>query len=307
MNYVRNTFAGNPLDRAGDRRADEEWIRGRMDEPGATFVAFRDGMPLVRTTSRGGTRSLANVPPSVAKAAAAARGRALFLGLWAGAPVFAVEIEGDPETPGSFEELRSVALTVMPDEAAIAATAKSLFDWHRRHQFCSACGAPTAQKSGGWLRACSSCSAEHFPRVDPVVIMLPVFGQRCLLARQPSWPAGRMAPLAGFVEPGESIEEACAREIREEAGLVAARVLYHSSQPWPFPSSLMIGLIAVVETDAVSLDSDEIEEARWLTREEARAVLDGTHPDLKPPTRLAIGHRLLEAWARERDRPEAGL
>jgi NAD+ diphosphatase len=136
---------------------------------------------------------------------------------------------------------------------------------------------------------------EHFPRVDPVVIMLPLRGDQCLLGRQAVWPKGRMAPLAGFVEPGESIEEACAREVKEEAGMSAVRVTYHASQPWPFPSSLMFGLFVEVEGDAVP-DGVELEEVRWLTREEARAMLDGRHPDLLAPNRYAIAHALLTHW-----------
>jgi NAD+ diphosphatase len=175
--------------------------------------------------------------------------------------------------------------------------AKSLFDWHRRHSFCSVCGTASAMKSAGWKRVCPQCNAEHFPRVDPVVIMLPVFGDRCLVGRQAIWPAGRMSALAGFLEPGESIEEACAREVKEEAGLTVTRVVYHASQPWPFPSTLMIGLFAEVADDRAVPDGVEIESLRWLTRDEARAAVEGRHPDLTAPAKFAIATHLLAAWA----------
>ncbi|HRL07144.1 MAG TPA: NAD(+) diphosphatase, partial [Brevundimonas diminuta] len=153
-----------------------------------------------------------------------------------------------------------------------------------------------------WKRVCPACGTEHFPRVDPVVIMLPVYKggaePRCLLGRQAAWPAGRMSALAGFMEPGEAIEEACAREVMEEAGLTVSDVRYHSSQPWPFPAQLMIGLIAEVTTDEAAPDQTELEAVAWLTRSEARAVLDETHPTIQAPPPYAIARRLLETWAR---------
>ena len=222
----------------------------------------------------------------------------LFLGVTPdGEAMFATE-DDDPRD-GTFRGLREVALTLPPDEAAIVATARSLFAWHARHRFCAACGAATQVVSAGWRRVCPACTTEHFPRVDPVVIMLPVRGDACLLGRQAAWPARRMAPLAGFVEPGESIEEACAREVKEEADLHAVRVRYVASQPWPFPSSLMIGLIADVE-GAGAADGVELEEVRWFTRAEARAVVSGEHPDVLPPSQYAIAHLLLSTWIDER-------
>ena len=156
---------------------------------------------------------------------------------------------------------------------------------------------------GGWQRNCTNdaCKGEHFPRVDPVVIMLPVYkgGAEpiCLLGRQAAWPEGRMSALAGFLEPGESIEEACARELHEEAGLKTVSVAYHSTQPWPFPNSLMIGLIAEVSDDQARPDQTELESVAWLTRAEARAVLAGAHPTIQAPPPFAIAHSLIKAWA----------
>ena len=308
--YV-NTFSGNPLDRGGDFRTDPAWLEKQSANAEAIAVALWNGMPLVEDTPNldghgGGGRRLAYLRADLARDAV--RGdaeRMLFLGLHGQTPVFAVEFEGtaDPaDGPlnglGRFEELRGLALVLPGPEAGIAATAKSLFDWRRRHRYCSVCGHASEIADGGWKRVCPNCKAEHFPRTDPVTIMLPVFGERCLLGRAASWPKGRMSALAGFVEPGESIEEACARELKEEAGLQTRRVIYHSSQPWPWPSNLMIGLIAEVENDDAHADESELEEVRWFTRDEAKAMLAGAVDApvaIAPP--LAIAHHLLKAWA----------
>lgn len=273
-------FNGNPLDRAGEKRHDADWLAARLADPATAVIAFRDGKPLLLDDV------LARVPY--------ASETALFLGVLGETAWFAVEHEQDA---AGFTEMRAAALLLSDEQAGIAASAKSLFDWHRRHGFCSVCGNATRITSAGWQRVCDGCGAEHFPRVDPVAIMLPIFGDRCLLGRAPSWPAGRMSALAGFIEPGETIEQACAREMNEEAGLVATRVTYHASQPWPFPSSLMIGLFAEVANDQAVADGKEIEEVRWLTRDEARAVLEGNHPDVLMPSRLGIARDLLETWA----------
>jgi NAD+ diphosphatase len=276
-------FTNNPLDRAAERRNDAAWLRARLEDSSTMVIAMRDGKPLVRQGV------LARLAVDHATESP------LFLGVRDDIAIFAIEPEGELE--GSFEDFRSVALTLAEEEAAIAACARSLFEWHRRHGFCSVCGQPSTIAAAGWQRVCSSCGAEHFPRVDPVVIMLPLFGGRCLLGRNFSWPKGRMSALAGFVEPGETIEEACMREVKEEAGLVATRVTYFASQPWPFPSSLMIGLFAEVESENAVADGKELEEVRWLTREEARQVLDGTHAEVLAPSTLGISRHLLEAWA----------
>ena len=297
-----NTFAGNPLDRAGDRREDADWLAQQGANPEALALVLWEGRPLIEDHADGprlvwlGMDHARDVAPD----------REAFLGLWKDAPVFAVEIEGsvDPaEGPlkglGAFHEMRAAAAILSEAEAAMAGTAKSLFDWRRRHGFCAACGTQTRDACGGWKRLCEACGTEHFPRVDPVVIMLAIHDgperPRCLLGRQAAWPAGRMSALAGFLEPGESIEEACAREIAEEAGLTVTAVRYHSSQPWPFPSQLMIGLMCSVDSDQARPDQTELEAVAWLTREEARACLAGAH-EIKAPPRYAIAHTLLKAW-----------
>ena len=302
----RNTFAGNPLDRAGDLRNDPEWLEAQETNPEAQAMVLWEGRPLIEETSDGPRLAWL----SLDHARDMVRDRDLFLGLWNEAPVFAVEFEGsiDPaEGPvrglGEFHEMRAAAAILPAADAAMAGAAKSLFDWRRRHGFCAACGTMTNNAAGGWKRRCPACGTEHFPRVDPVVIMLPVFEggdePRCLLGRQAAWPQGRMSALAGFLEPGESIEEACAREVKEEAGLTVVDVRYHSSQPWPFPSQLMIGLIATVSDDQARPDQTELEAVDWLTRAEARAVLAGAHATIHAPFPFAIAHSLIKAWAEE--------
>ncbi len=302
----RHAFSGNPLDRSGDLRNDAAWLAEQEANPEALAMILWEGRPLIEPHD--GAERL--VWLSLGHARDLARDRDVFLGLWKGAPVFAAEFEGsiDPTSGpagglGRFVEMREAALALPEADAGIAATAKSLFDWRRRHGFCAACGKATDQASGGWKRVCPACGTEHFPRVDPVVIMLPIYKggaePLCLLGRQAAWPEGRMSALAGFMEPGEAIEEACAREVMEEAGLTVSDVRYHSSQPWPFPAQLMIGLIAEVTTDEAAPDQTELEAVAWLTKAEARAVLDETHPTIHAPPPYAIARRLLESWAAE--------
>ena len=188
--------------------------------------------------------------------------------------------------------------TMRPGDAAIWGTARSLLDWHARHRFCATCGSGTAPFRAGWGRQCPSCGTEHFPRTDPVVIMVAEHAGRALVGRQAAWPAGRYSALAGFLEPGESIEEAVAREIVEEAGVRVRDVRYIASQPWPFPSQLMIACTAQADDDALMLDTTELEAAMWVTRDEVCAALagDAAAPFVAPPP-YAIAHTLLQAWA----------
>jgi NAD+ diphosphatase len=305
LNAYLNTFAGTPLDRGGDRRRDPAWVAAQLADPSAVAIVLWQGRPFVTETAEGETR-LARLPAPFARDVVGGRDERLaYLGADGTVPVFAVEFEGaaDPseaalKSRGRFEELRAAAALLPGPDAAIAGCAKSLFDWRLRHRFCSVCGHETESVDGGWRRLCPACKADHYPRVDPVTIMLVHNGDRCLLGRQRAWVPGRMSALAGFIEPGESVEEACAREVFEEAGLRVRAVEYHSSQPWPFPSSLMIGLIAEVEDGEAVPDLNELEEVRWFTRAEIRQMLaEGAYDGITPAPRFAIARRLLEAWA----------
>ena len=300
-----NIFAGNPLDRVSEHRSDPEWIATQLAAPDALGLVIWNGRPLVETAKTGGTQ-IAYIPAGMAKELAGGPERLLFMGLWQGTPVFAVDVEGpaDPadgplEGLGRFEDLRMIALTLPGTEAGILATAKSMFEWRRKHRYCAACGQPSEAADAGWKRVCPSCDTQHFPRTDPVVIMLAVKGERCLVGRQAAWPKHMYSALAGFLEPGESIEEACARELWEEARLKTRSVRYHSTQPWPWPSSLMIGLIAEVENDDAVADQIELDEVRWMTRAETRAMLRGEVANAKAPGAMAIAHQLIKAWADE--------
>jgi NAD+ diphosphatase len=305
LDSFTNVFAGNPLDRASYRRSDEAWIAARMADPESLALAMWSGKPFVETGKDGGAQ-IAYLATGMAKALAGGAEQMLFLGLWQGSAVFAVDIDSDTDPAegpleglGRFDDLRAIAMTLAPSEAAILATAKSMFEWRRRHRYCAACGARSEPIEGGWKRVCRTCKAEHFPRTDPVVIMLPVAGERCLLGRQAAWPKAMYSALAGFVEPGESIEEACARELFEEAAVRTTSVRYHSTQPWPYPSSLMIGLIAQIEDGEAVADQIEIDEVRWFSRQEARALIRGDHADAKAPGALAIAHQWIKAGAEE--------
>ncbi len=307
LSTITNTFAGNPLDRASDKRTDTAWMQEKMNHPESLAVAIWNGKPLVEDgPGEKGSVRIAYLPVSLARKIAGDDQRLLFLGLWQEIAVFAIDLEdtADPaDGPlsgfGRFEDLRVTALLMPPSDAAILATAKGVFEWRRKHRFCSNCGQPSLAADGGWKRFCESCKTEHFPRTDPVVIMLPIYGDKCLMGRQAIWPKGMFSALAGFLEPGESIEEACARELKEEAGLTATAVRYHSTQPWPWPSSLMIGLMAEVADDYAEPDQNELDEVRWFSREETRALLRGELKDVFVPGAMAIAHQLIKAWSEQ--------
>jgi NAD+ diphosphatase len=220
----------------------------------------------------------------------------VLLGHFHGRTVFAAEFSDEatlplpPET--GFEDLRLTGAALPEDEAGLLAYARAMVFWRRRHRHCGTCGAATTSESAGHVMRCGNpdCGAEHFPRLDPAVIVLVSDGERALLGRQASWPAGRYSTIAGFVEPGESLEDAVAREVLEETGVVVDEVSYHSSQPWPFPSSLMLGFTALAPAAAPIRTDDELEDARWFTREE---IATGV-PGLPPPQ--SVSYRLIEDW-----------
>jgi NAD+ diphosphatase len=229
----------------------------------------------------------------------------VFLGRLDGAPLFAVGIDADAaEALKSRDDLlvtdlRSIATggLVAAEYLPPLAQAKAVLGWHARHRFCSKCGAPTQPVEAGWRRDCPACGAQHFPRTDPVVIMLAIDGERCLLGRQPRFAKGQWSCLAGFVEPGETIEEAVRRETREEAGIRCGRVAYFASQPWPFPMSLMIGCHAQALTTELAVDRSELEDARWFDRNEVAAMMLRQHPGGLIVTHpIAIAHHIIRAW-----------
>jgi len=280
-------FTGGTLDRADHLRTDDAALSAMRADASARVLLLEGLDPL--TGEDGGIGWRPVVAADTAK-------ELLFLGLDAGEPRFAALEPSGPRS-GSMAVLQLLH-RLPPAQVALYAADRSLVDWHYRHGFCARCGAATTVFRGGWARRCDSCTAEHFPRVDPVVIMLAEHGDRVLLGRQPQFPPRMYSALAGFIEPGESLEEAVARELHEEAGVRALSVRYVLSQPWPFPSSLMIGCIAPVEHDLIRLDTNELQDAIWLSREEVRAVLraePGARIMTPPP--LAIAHSLLQAWA----------
>lgn len=305
LSAITNVFAGNPLNRVSERRTDAAWLDARLADRDSLALPLWNGQPLTEPGKDGGVQ-LAYIPVRMGEELAGGWERLLFLGLWKETAVFAVDLEGAPDPTdgplsglGAFKDLRAVATVLVPAEAAIAATAKGLFEWRRKHRHCAACGEPSAVADGGWKRVCPACRAEHFPRTDPVVIMLPTHGEKCLLGRQAMWPKGMYSALAGFLEPGETIEEACARELMEEAALIATSVRYHSNQPWPFPNSLMIGLIAEVANEDARPDQTELEAVRWFTRAEARQLVAGGFDGCFAPPAMAIAHQLLKSWAED--------
>jgi NAD+ diphosphatase len=194
-----------------------------------------------------------------------------------------------------FAELRLAMMQLSASEAALAATARAVFNWHRTHRFCAACGTESAPAMGGWERRCPNCGTKHFPRTDPVVIMLVEHGNRLLLGRSPGWPDRMYSALAGFVEPGETPEAAVAREVFEETGIRTTGTRYIAAQPWPFPNSLMLGYTARAVDDRITLD-DELDDARWVTREQLLAVYSGEDDSMIPARRGAIAHAMIMAW-----------
>jgi NAD+ diphosphatase len=272
-------LSGPGIDRADALRNRPEAIAALLDLADARGLAWANGAPALDPDGRLIWAGVAGDEP-------------LFLGLDQGQPRFA---RLPPATAGG--DARMLLAQLDAADAPLFAAALSLASWHLRHGFCSVCGTPSAIIRGGWARRCPSCGAEHFPRVDPVVIMLATFEDRLLLGRQPQYPPGRYSALAGFVEPGETIEAAVARELGEEAGIAVTNVRYLASQPWPFPSSLMIGCTARATGDALTIDHQELDDARWFTRAEVAAALaeEAGAAFLAPP-RFAIARTLLDQW-----------
>ena len=299
-------FAGNPLDRVSERRRDTAWIGELLADPAARLLPVRDLRPLTR-----GTDKLAlDWQPVAPWREPIERGATLiFLGIGDGCPYFAIDADA-AEIAGADREpidARNLAPLLAGGEAAILAEARSLIDWHARHRFCAQCGSPTRVESAGWVRRCPECKASHYPRSDPVTIMLAVRGERALLGRNKRRPGSRFSCLAGFMEPGETLEEVVRRETFEEAGIRVGRIRYLASQPWPFPSTLMMGFLAEALTEEIQVDPEELAEARWFHRDEIREMVaraatgadDPTQVSLPQP--LAIAHHLCRRWSNRLD------
>lgn len=303
------TFGGSGLDRDAGLRKDAAGL-DRALTAGLVLPLWR-GKPLL-SGDRPGWLPWGH--PVFARAAAP-----VYLGIDDGCPRFAADIsDWSPEAGAEaveagffdpsvqrhpaldaeygFAELRGVMTQLTARDAELLATAKALVHWHRSHGFCAACGAPSSPAQGGWQRSCPACGAQHFPRTDPVVIMLVTHGNSVLLGRSPGWPEGMFSLLAGFVEPGETIEAAVRREVAEETGVRCGRVDYLASQPWPFPASLMIGAKTEALTRDLAIDPDELETALWVSREDLVSAFSGSHPRIKPARMGSIAHFILRNW-----------
>lgn len=313
------TFASAALDRAAHLRSDPSAQIALWADPGALCLPIWRGKPLFDESEGLALGWLSTGDPVVA----AEPGPAIFLGLERGKPLFARDLaswggpaDGEDGAAGFvddrrarhpllpehlvFADLRAVMGALGAQHAGVAAAAKGVFAWHATHGFCARCGAASEIADGGWRRSCPACGGQHFPRTDPVVIMLITLGERVLLGRSAAWPSGMYSLLAGFMEPGESIESAVRRETWEEAGVRVGEVDYLSSQPWPFPSSLMIGCRGLALSCEITCDPNELEDARWLSREAVLAGLIGRDPEVRPARKGSIARFLLERWLADR-------
>jgi NAD+ diphosphatase len=299
-------FTGNPLDRASDKRTDPEWIAAKRIDPHSLVLPVWRLQPFLLGPENISSLELGFLKPGLCETLAAPDAPSIFLGLEKNRALFALDISA-AENPansgplaglGHFREARAAAMLMPLNDTAIFGQAKAMIDWHQRHGFCARCGARTAVADAGYRRICPACNAEHFPRTDPVVIMLATQGDACLVGRGKQFPPGFFSALAGFVEPGETIEEAVAREIFEEAGVRVKNVIYFATQPWPFPSSLMIGCFAEAESRELNIDHDELADAFWIERPKILALLNGEQSgELRIPPPIAIAHHLLKHWA----------
>ena len=294
-----NVFAGGELDRAAPLRSDEGWVAAHRANPASRYVALWRGFCLISGDDKPRAayldrETIDRIIPNDAILT--------LLGLEDDIATFAVDLSYFDDDPsqgalsglGAFRDLRDFGGLMAGPEASLMAHARGLIYWHQRHRFCGVCGSASHIRDAGHLRRCGNqdCGADHFPRTDPAVIMLVADGDRCLMGRQTEWPEGLYSTLAGFVEPGESLEEAVAREIWEEAGITVRDVRYHSSQPWPFPASLMLGFYATATSTEITLNCDELDDARWFHRDELRNPGDG----MRLPRPTSISRRLVDDW-----------
>ena len=305
------TFGGSGLDRRAEIRAIPEEIASLRKTKTARVVPFWRGKPLFDAEGAGWLSLDHDVLSHQSE-------DLIFLGLDDGEARFAANVSGwepeeKPDTLGAFfdpseqiypgmdaglvfAELRGRMAQISARDAELLATARALMEWHRTHQFCARCGAKSHMTNAGWQRDCEACPGVHFPRTDPVVIMLITRHNKVLLGRSHGWPDGMYSLLAGFVEPGETLEAAVRREVLEESGIRVGRVDYLASQPWPFPNSLMFGCHGYGESEDITVDPEELDDAIWLTKEEAAEAMGGRHPTVKPARKGSIAHFLLANW-----------
>lgn len=309
------TFGGSGLDRAGEIRDDDTAVAAARAHPDSRAILFWRGKPLISCEN---PAALVRLPLDHAVLRQASQD-SILLGREDGAARFGFDLSGwvpddlDEDQLGgfldaseqrhpclpsemAFAELRRVMTWLSPRDAELAATGKAIFGWHETHGFCARCGEQTRMAQAGWQRRCPACNASHFPRTDPVVIMLITKGNSVLVGRSPGWPDKMFSLLAGFVEPGETLEAAVRREVFEEAGVRVGDVAYLASQPWPFPASLMFGCSGEALNTDLTIDPVEIEDAMWVTREDMMTAFSGHHPDLLPARKGAIAHFLIEKW-----------
>ena len=312
------TFGGGGLERRADLRGDAEALRALAEGPQARHLPIWRGKPLMQ----GPEEAPALAPQPFGAEVLREAGLTVFLGeapdggVWFGQDISAWEPNEILEAPDSFLdrseqlypgidnarfiELRAAMARITPLDAEIAAAARAITGWHSTHGFCARCGAPSEVVCAGWERRCPACGAHHFPRTDPVVIMLITHGNSVLMGRSPGWPEGMYSLLAGFMEPGETVEAAVRREVAEEAGIPVGPVRYLASQPWPFPASLMIGCHGEATGTEIRLDPKELDDARWVTREDMLDTFAGRNPAMKPARRGAIAQFLLSNWLADR-------
>jgi NAD+ diphosphatase len=301
-----NYYASGGLDRVSALRKDAAWLADRLGHASTRFLPIWRAQSLVRETGEGPVPAVLERERAAPLLAGPAE--PVLLGLDAETAVFALDVSA-LETPldavaldardHRFLDLRTFGPLLGRHDGALLAYAKAMTHWHTRHRFCGVCGSATRSAEGGHVRHCTNaeCKTSHFPRTDPAVIMLVADGDKCLLGRQAAWPTGMYSTLAGFVEPGESLEDAVAREVFEEAGIEVDTVTYHSSQPWPFPASIMLGFHATARSREIRIDNAELQDAQWFSRRWLLDQEDG--PSFRRPRKDSIARRLIEDWLRQ--------